>query len=75
MEKVRISYKRLISSLLLVVFLGLQMPSSVFAADTVNNSQSIISGRSYKITSKQSKKVMEVSNAGKNNGDLIKAMG
>lgn len=71
MKKVRISYKRVISCLLLVVFLGLQMPSSVFAADTVNNNQGIISGRCYKITSKQSKKVMEVSNAGKNNGDLI----
>ena len=39
MEKVKISYKRLISCLLLVVFLGLQMPSSVFAAEIVNNSQ------------------------------------
>ena len=60
--------------LLLFVFIFMLIPTKVFAIESGTSSSikdnTVLAG-TYVITSKQSNKVIEVANYGKDNGDLI----
>lgn len=57
-----------------IVFIFMLIPTKVFAVESgtsSNTKDNAILAGNYVITSKQSNKVIEVANYGKNNGDLI----